>query len=169
MAEEKKTDLRFLLAAPAVRGMDARAVMEAIPHRPPFLLVDRVDIIEERKYALGTKGVTMSEPWFQGHFPGQPLMPGVLMLEAMAQTCAAAVMSLDEYRGKIAYFLTIDGAKFRRPVFPGDTLRLAVEFLRLGRMSRGRGQVFVEGALVVEADMTFVFQPAATTQTKESL
>jgi len=157
MSDDKKTDLQFLLSAPVVRTMDINAVLNAIPHRPPFLLVDRVDVIEERKYALGTKCVTMTEPWFQGHFPGHPVMPGVLMLESMAQTCAASVMSLDDFRGKIAFFLTIDGAKFRKPVFPGDTLKLAVELKRLGRMARGAGQVFVDGNLVAEAEMSFVF------------
>lgn len=164
MTDEKKQDLAFLLTAPVVRSMSINDVLAAIPHRPPFLLVDRVDIIEERKYALGTKCVTMSEPWFQGHFPGQPVMPGVLMLESIAQACAASVMSLDEFRGRVAFFLTIDGAKFRRPILPGDTVKLAVELLRLGRMARGRGQAFVDGNLAVEADMSFVFQPAATTK-----
>ncbi|MFA6584367.1 MAG: 3-hydroxyacyl-ACP dehydratase FabZ, partial [Elusimicrobiaceae bacterium] len=132
-------------------------VLNTIPHRYPFLMVDAVSVIEERKYAVGRKCVTLTEPCFQGHFPGHPVMPGVMTLESMAQTCAAAVMSLDEFRGGMAYFLGIDNAKFRQQVVPGNVLLLAIEIMRLGRIGKGRGQAFVNGEVVAEADMTYAF------------
>ncbi len=103
-------------------------MMELIPHRPPFLMIDRVEDIVQRKSAVGVKNVTINEPFFAGHFPKRPVLPGVLIIEAMAQTAAVLVVeSLGEAaRGKLVYFMTIDSARFRKPVVPGDQLRLEV-------------------------------------------
>ena len=155
--EQQHENLVFLLSAPPVQTFCAREIISLIPHRYPFLLVDRVDIIEPRRFALGTKCVTINEPFFQGHFPGNPVMPGVLALEAMAQTCATLTMSIPEFRGKMAFFMSIDNAKFRQPLLPGTTLKMALEILRLGRAGKTHGETYVDGKLAVEADMTFVF------------
>ena len=148
--------------APApVRTLDVKAVRKAIPHRFPFLLVDRVEVIEEDKKAVGTKCVTINEPFFSGHFPEHPIMPGVLIVEALAQTACALLLSKPEYAGKIAYFMGIDSAKFRNPVFPGSVLKLHVEILRLGRAGKFRGEAVCDGKTACEAEMTFaVVDPA---------
>ncbi|MBI5882035.1 MAG: 3-hydroxyacyl-ACP dehydratase FabZ [Elusimicrobia bacterium] len=137
--------------------LDITAIRKAIPHRYPFLLVDRVEILEEDKKAVGTKCVTVNEPFFIGHFPEHPIMPGVLIIEALAQTAAAMLLSKDspQFKDKLAYFMTIDEAKFRAPVLPGMVLKLHVEILRLGRVGKFRGEAFVEGKLVAEGEMTF--------------
>ena len=106
--------------------LEAADIMRIIPHRYPFLLVDRVVELEPGRRAVGIKAVTANEPQFTGHFPDRPIMPGVLMVEALAQTAAVAVMTLDEYRGKLGLFAGIDDCRFRRMVTPGDTLRLEV-------------------------------------------
>lgn len=142
-------------AAPAVRTLDIKAVQKAIPHRYPFLLIDRVDVLEEDKRSIGTKCVTVNEPFFAGHFPGHPVMPGVLIVEAMAQTACAMMLSKPGLEGKLAYFLGIDGAKFRQPVFPGNVLKLHLEAMRLGRAGKFRGEAFVDGKLAAEAEITF--------------
>ncbi|MCI0658132.1 MAG: 3-hydroxyacyl-ACP dehydratase FabZ, partial [Acidobacteria bacterium] len=112
--------------------LDVRAIMEIIPHRYPFLLVDRVLELEEGRRIVALKNVTFNEPFFQGHFPGNPIMPGVLVVEAMAQAGAVLLLhSRPESRGKVVYFAGIDKAKFRRPVVPGDSVRLQVEVLKL--------------------------------------
>ncbi|HAM34343.1 MAG TPA: 3-hydroxyacyl-[acyl-carrier-protein] dehydratase FabZ [Elusimicrobia bacterium] len=138
-----------------LRTLDTKAIRKAIPHRYPFLLIDRVDILEEDKKAVGTKCVTVNEPFFPGHFPEHPVMPGVLIIEAMAQTAAAMMLSKPAYAGKLAYFMGIDGAKFRQPVFPGSVLKLHLEALRLGRAGKFRGQAIVEGKLAAEAEILF--------------
>lgn len=109
--------------------MDIQEIMKMIPHRYPILLVDRLLEYQEGEYAVGLKNVTMNEPHFQGHFPGVPVMPGVLIIEAMAQTSAILVVKTlgEEARGKIVYFMTIDDARFRRPVTPGDALHIHVQ------------------------------------------
>src|SRR6188508_3371962 len=107
--------------------LEAADIMRIIPHRYPFLLLDRVIELEPGKRAVGLKAVTANEPQFTGHFPGRPIMPGVLMVEALAQTAAVAVMTLDEYRGKLGLFAGIDDCRFRRLVQPGDTLVMKVE------------------------------------------
>ncbi|MBI4676750.1 MAG: 3-hydroxyacyl-ACP dehydratase FabZ [Elusimicrobia bacterium] len=139
------------------RELDISAIRKAIPHRYPFLLVDKVEILEEDKKAVGTKCVTVNEPFFAGHFPEHPIMPGVLVVEAMAQTAAAMLLSKDSpaHKNKLAYFMGINEAKFRAPVLPGTVLKLHVEVLRLGRVGKFRGEAFVEGKLVAEAEMTF--------------
>jgi beta-hydroxyacyl-ACP dehydratase FabZ len=135
--------------------LDVRAIMEIIPHRYPFLLVDRVLELEDGKRIVAVKNVTFNEPYFQGHFPGNPIMPGVLVVEAMAQAGAVLLLhSRPESRGKVVYFAGIDKAKFRRPVVPGDTVRLQVEVLKLrSRTCLMRGEAHVEGNLVAEAEI----------------
>jgi len=142
-------------AAPPIRSLDIAGVKKAIPHRYPFLLVDKIDVIQEDKYCVGTKMVTVNEHYFEGHFPGQPVMPGVLIVESMAQTACAMLLSKGGYEGKIAFFMGIDEAKFRAPVLPGSVLKHHIEILRLGRAGKFRGEAFVEGKPVAEANMTF--------------
>lgn len=115
--------------------MDIQDIMKMIPHRYPILLVDRVLDYQEGEYAVGLKNVSMNEPHFQGHFPGVPVMPGVLIIEAMAQTSAILVVKTlgEEAQGKIVYFMTIDDARFRRPVTPGDALHIHVQKIQARR------------------------------------
>src|SRR4051794_22546755 len=107
--------------------LDAVQIMQIIPHRYPFLLVDRIEELEAGKRAVGIKAISMGEPYFQGHFPDYPVMPGVLMVEALAQVGAVAMLVLPEYQGKIAFFAGINNVRFKRQVKPGDVLRLEVE------------------------------------------
>jgi 3-hydroxyacyl-[acyl-carrier-protein] dehydratase len=133
-------------------------IRELIPHRYPFLLVDRIEEIEPGVRAVGIKNVTQNEPFFEGHFPAYPVMPGVLIVEAMAQVGAVGVMALEEYRGKLALFAGIDGVRFRRQVIPGDVLRMEVELSRLkGRIGRGQGSATVNGERACEAELMFAF------------
>ncbi len=137
--------------------LNEREIQEILPHRYPFLLVDRILEMEIGKRIVGIKNVTITEPFFQGHFPGHPIMPGVLILEAMAQVGGLLLMRTLNVRGekKVLYFTGIDRARFRRPVRPGDQLRLEVEFLHLrGRNCRMRGVATVGGARAAEADMS---------------
>jgi 3-hydroxyacyl-[acyl-carrier-protein] dehydratase len=133
-------------------------IRELIPHRYPFLLVDTIEELEPGVRAVGIKNVTQNEPFFQGHFPDYPVMPGVLIIEAMAQVGAVGVMSGGEHRDKLALFAGIDGVRFRRQVLPGDVLRMEVEIERLkGRVGRGRGRATVGDERVCEADLMFAF------------
>jgi 3-hydroxyacyl-[acyl-carrier-protein] dehydratase len=150
---EEKTEPTAL--PPVVKTMDIKAIRKAIPHRYPFLLVDKVEVFEGGKLVVGTKCVTTNEPFFQGHFPEHPVMPGVLIVEAMAQTAAAMVLSRPDFAGKLAYFMGIDGAKFRLPVFPGSVLRMHLEAQRVGRIGKFRGDAYVDGKLAAEAVLTF--------------
>ncbi|WP_334302891.1 3-hydroxyacyl-ACP dehydratase FabZ [[Clostridium] colinum] len=137
--------------------MNIKEIMEIIPHRYPFLLIDKVVEIEEGKKIVAIKNVTMNEQFFQGHFPVEPVMPGVLIIEAMAQAGACAILSMDEYKGKIAYFGAINNAKFRDKVVPGDTLRLEVELLKLKKVAGiGKGIAYVGDKKVAEAEFTFM-------------
>ena len=136
-------------------------IMEIIPHRPPFLLVDRILELEAGVRAVGLKQVTINEPFFAGHFPGQPIMPGVLHIEALAQVGAVALLSQPEQRGKLALFAGIDGVRFRRIVKPGDTLRLEVTLEKMRRsIGKGRGVATVEGAVATEGEFTFAIVDA---------
>ncbi len=136
--------------------LDVKQIMEIIPHRYPFLLVDRAEIMEEGKGAIGYKNVTMNEPFFQGHFPVEPVMPGVLIVEALAQVGAIALLSKDEFRGKIAYFGGIKEAKFRGKVTPGDTLKLCCEIIKhRGPMGVGKAIAYVDDKKVCEAELIF--------------
>jgi 3-hydroxyacyl-[acyl-carrier-protein] dehydratase len=129
-----------------------------IPHRYPFLLVDRIEELEPGVRAVGVKNVTQNEPFFEGHFPDYPVMPGVLVVEAMAQVGAVGVMAGGEHKDKLALFAGIDGVRFRRQVLPGDVLRMEVRIERLkGRVGRGRGRAEVNGERVCEAELMFAF------------
>ena len=145
-----------LQAAPQL-PLETAQIMQILPHRYPFLLIDRVVELERGRRVVAIKKVSANEPQFTGHFPGRPIMPGVLIVEALAQTSAVAVLSLPENRGKLALFAGIDECRFRRPVLPGDTLRLEVTMEKLARaFGRGRGVASVDGQLAVEATITFV-------------
>jgi 3-hydroxyacyl-[acyl-carrier-protein] dehydratase len=136
--------------------IEADQIQEIIPHRWPFLLVDRIVELETGKTAAGIKNVTANEWFFQGHFPERKVMPGVLIIEALAQVGAVAVLSLEQNRGKLAFFAGIDGARFRKPVIPGDTLRLEVVLEKMrGPVGKGSARATVDGTLVCEATLTF--------------
>jgi UDP-3-O-[3-hydroxymyristoyl] N-acetylglucosamine deacetylase/3-hydroxyacyl-[acyl-carrier-protein] dehydratase len=134
---------------------DTTAIMDLMPHRYPFLLVDRITNIEEGRSIEGMKNVTINEPFFQGHFPGHPVMPAVLILEAMAQVGGMLMLnSVDDPGNKLMYFMGIDGAKFRRPVVPGDQLRFKLQLLSVKRRTmKMRGEAYVDGGLVAEAEL----------------
>jgi 3-hydroxyacyl-[acyl-carrier-protein] dehydratase len=143
---------------PPIGPLGPSRIRELIPHRYPFLLVDRIEEVEPGVRAVGVKNVTQNEPFFEGHFPDYPVMPGVLIVEALAQVGAVGVMALEEFRGKLALFAGIDGVRFRRQVIPGDVLRMEVEISRLkGRVGRGKGTATVNGERACEADLMFAF------------
>jgi UDP-3-O-[3-hydroxymyristoyl] N-acetylglucosamine deacetylase/3-hydroxyacyl-[acyl-carrier-protein] dehydratase len=135
---------------------DISDIMGIMPHRYPFLLIDRILEFEEGKRVVGLKNVTINEPFFEGHFPGHPVMPGVLIIEAMAQCGGVLLLNMvDDPTGKLVYFIGIDDAKFRRPVRPGDTLRFELTLEKLkGRICRMKGLAFVDGQLAAEAVLT---------------
>lgn len=139
-----------------VRILSSEEITRIIPHRYPFLMIDKVEIIEENRKAFGIKCVSANELYFHGHFPEKPIMPGVLILEAMAQTSAAMIMGLPEMKGKFAYFAGINKAKFRRQVVPGDTLVLSVEIIKMkSKIGKVKGQAYVGQELACEADLVF--------------
>ncbi|MGH7718020.1 MAG: UDP-3-O-acyl-N-acetylglucosamine deacetylase, partial [Gemmatimonadaceae bacterium] len=143
------------LAAKEPRMLGIEDIMKVLPHRFPFLLVDRILEIEEKKRIVGLKNVTINEPFFQGHFPGHPIMPGVLIIEAMAQVGGMLLMGVfEDPESKVVYFMSLDNVKFRRPVRPGDQLRCEVEMQQIrGRICRMRGVAYVDGDVAAEADM----------------
>ena len=139
--------------------MNTEEIKGIIPHRYPFLLVDKIVEMDEAKRAVGIKNVTINEPFFQGHFPEYPVMPGVLIVEAMAQVGAIAVLNIEENKGKIGFLAGLDKCRFKRQVKPGDQLRLEVEIIRMkGPIGKGKGRATVDGELACEAEITFAIQ-----------
>jgi len=136
--------------------MDVNEVMRVLPHRYPFLLVDRIIGFEGENKCTGVKNVTINEPFFQGHFPGHPIMPGVLQLEAMAQVASISLLRMPEHQGKLGYFMSANNVKWRRPVVPGDTLIIETELLKVKRViGTAKGRCIVNGQVVSEADLMF--------------
>ncbi|MQA65313.1 MAG: 3-hydroxyacyl-ACP dehydratase FabZ [Alphaproteobacteria bacterium] len=136
------------------RTVNIERIMQLIPHRYPFLMIDRVESLVVNESAVGVKNVSINESHFQGHFPGRPVMPGVLLIEAMAQTAAALVVETlgPESEGKLVYFMTVDNARFRRPVVPGDTVKVHVTKLQNRKnVWKFRGEAMVDGNLCAEA------------------
>lgn len=136
--------------------LSAKEIMELIPHRQPMLLIDTVEELEAGVRAVAKKCVSYNEPYFAGHFPAEPVMPGVLIVEALAQTGAVAILSKEENKGKTAYFAEINSAKFKQKVRPGDVLTLETEIIKQkGPIGVGSAKAYVEGKLVCRAELTF--------------
>lgn len=136
--------------------LTTKQIMEIIPHRQPFLLIDTIEELEIGTRAVGKKCVSYNEPFFAGHFPGEPVMPGVLIIEALAQTGAVAILSEEENRGKTAYFAGINQAKFKKKVVPGDVLTLETEIIkRKGPIGVGKAAAYVDGKLAASAELVF--------------
>lgn len=139
--------------------IDITQIMKLLPHRYPFLLVDRIVAMEPDKSIVGIKNVTINEPFFIGHFPGQPIMPGVLLIEAMAQVGAVNILSKPENQGKVVYLVGVDNARFRRPVAPGDQLLIEVQIISMrSYIGKASGKIQVNGNIVAEAELTFAVQ-----------
>lgn len=137
--------------------LNTRQIMDIIPHRHPFLLVDRIEELEPGIRAVGVKAVTYDEPYFSGHFPDEPVIPGVLQIEACAQVGAVAILSLDENKGKTAYFGGISSARFKRKVVPGDVLTMECEIIkRKGPVGVGKATAKVGDEIALTAELTFV-------------
>lgn len=136
--------------------MTAKEIMEIIPHRQPFMLVDTVEELEDGKRIVAKKCVSYNEPFFAGHFPKEPVMPGVLIIEAMAQAGAIVILSQPEFKGKTAYFAAINNAKFKGKVVPGDVLMLEMEVIKVkGPIGVGAAKATVNGKVVAQAELTF--------------
>ncbi|MCK8059851.1 MULTISPECIES: 3-hydroxyacyl-ACP dehydratase FabZ [unclassified Fusibacter] len=136
--------------------LEAKDIQKIIPHRYPFLLVDRIIELEAGVKAVGIKNVTVNEPFFPGHFPGNPIMPGVLQVEALAQVGAVALLSQDEFKGKLAVFAGIDNLRFKKQVLPGDTLRLEVEIVSIRRnIGKGNAVAYVGDKVACKGEIMF--------------
>lgn len=139
--------------------LNIESIMEVIPHRYPFLFVDKVEIVEEGLKGVGYKNVTMNEYYFQGHYPGMPVMPGVIIIETMAQVGAVILLSHEDYKGKVPYFAGINKFRFKKKVGPGDTLRIEVEIVKLrGKIGIGQGKAYVGDEIAAEGEFMFAIQ-----------
>ena len=152
-----------------VKSFNIQDIMAILPHRPPFLLVDRVVATDCDTYVDAIKNVTMNEPFFVGHFPGQPVMPGVLIMESLAQAAAIVVLSNPRFKGLIPYFMTMDKVKFRKPVLPGDQLHLRIDIISMrSTMGKCKAVASVDGQKVAEGELAFaVVIPKEEKDTKE--
>ena len=136
--------------------LNTQQIMEILPHRNPFLLIDTIEELVPGEKAVAKKNVTMNEPYFMGHLPGNPVMPGVLIIEALAQTGAVAILCQDEWKGKTAYFAGINNAKFKQKVVPGDTVELTTEIIKVkGPIGVGKAVAKVNGKTACMAELTF--------------
>lgn len=136
--------------------LTTKEILDILPHRQPFMLVDTIEELEPGVRAVGKKCVTYNEPFFAGHFPGEPVMPGVLIIEALAQVGAVAILSMPENKGKIAFFGGIKEARFKGKVLPGDVLRMETEIIKMkGPIGVGNAKAYVEGRVVAQAELTF--------------
>lgn len=136
--------------------LNQEEIKQIIPHREPFLMLDEIEELEPGKSAIGIKYVREDEPYFRGHFPGMPVMPGVLIIEALAQTGAVVMLSLEQFKGKKAFFGGIQKARFRKQIVPGDTIRLSIEIIKQkGYIGVGNAIAYVNGEKAVEAELTF--------------
>lgn len=152
------------------KSLDATEIQKFLPHRYPFLMVDRIIEIEAETKAVGIKNVTINEEFFKGHFPSHPVMPGVLQVEALAQVAGVLLLRKPENQGRLAYFVSLDNVKFRRPVVPGDQLRLEVEVVKLrSRAGRVKGKAYVDGNLVTEAEFSFALTDKENKEKSENL
>jgi beta-hydroxyacyl-ACP dehydratase FabZ len=155
--EENKAEEKVQEFTAGERIINSAEIQTIIPHRYPILMVDRVKLTDDTKKATGYKAVSGNEGFFQGHFPGQPIMPGVLIVEAMAQTSCVLFLSKPNMKNKLAYFMGIDNVKFRKTVIPGDMLELKIEVLKdSGSKGKVKGEAFVDGKLVTEAEFMFI-------------
>ena len=144
------------------KEIDISKIMKILPHRYPFLLVDKIIVIEEEKKVVGIKNVTMNDGFFRGHFPTRPVMPGVLMVEAMAQTAGLVILTNKAHHGKVAFFMAVNNVKFRKVVSPGDQLIMEIEITKdKSRIAQAQGIAKVDGVIVAEAEMTFSFADAS--------
>lgn len=139
--------------------LSAKEIMEIIPHRQPFMLLDTVEELEPGVKAVARKCVSYNEPYFAGHFPDEPVMPGVLIIEALAQAGAVAILSQPKFRGKTAYFAAVNSAKFKGKVTPGDVLTLETQIIKVkGPIGVGSAKAYVDGKLVTSAELTFAIK-----------
>ncbi len=154
---ERRDTLKSFLTLPALKTLSREEIENTIPHRDPFLLVDEVRILEDKKKFLGIKRVRADEYYFKGHFPQKPIMPGVLVVESISQAFGGAIMGyITEGKGGLPLFLSIEDAKFRGMVVPGDTLEMPIEILRLGKISKIYAEAYVNGKLCTQAHLTFI-------------
>lgn len=139
--------------------LNIESIMEVIPHRYPFLFVDKVEIKESGVKGIGYKNVTMNEYYFQGHYPGMPVMPGVIIIETMAQVGAVILLSHEDFKGKVPYFAGINKFRFKQKVVPGDTLKIEVEIIKIrGSIGIGQGKAYVEDKIAAEGEFMFAIQ-----------
>lgn len=148
--------LNFLLNEPVERVLGRCEIENCLAHRDPFLLVDEVHLLEEKRYFIGVRTFTGQEDFFKGHFPKYPVVPGVLILEIMAQTAGAAIMQTPELQGRLAFFMSVDYAKFRKQVVPGDCIKIATEVLRVGKITKIYAEAYSQNGLCTEAQLNFI-------------